>query len=1220
MGAQHRGRYRNPTLAIWTAWLMVASVGLGVATAAVGSAGAHASPPVSKLGATQASGTVTGPVPAAGTAASSATSSALAANVSAANTSLGANLPPLEEALNASFCSWYAAESSSLGLSPLNATNVRSAFATFLAHDPTGRALFQQVDDAEQVAFAAENHAVGQEFLSSGATSAGAGSSWEEVDSPQGTLPVLSAPGPDSSRYFVPATAIQGNDVGEWVYVAVTYYTVNLYLFQVTYGEHDDLYVLYEGAQAQSAYTSAESSTSSLNLAALITGVIGVGLGIAAIALPLAPIVLLATAIISVVLAATGLLINALATQAGDAFTTMYDSTYTGEPTGSQYFEPYLSDFYYYPWITLVGTLASSVGMFGELSNGDSVTVLGNYPGETSEAASFSGDIQSIGGNIGWNRWVESQGPSVELLAGYSATPYTSGWSYTFSFTVPSGVSHVLLLYTFNDDETATVNLPPVLTSEEQFGDSTGIAFGAPAAGTYSASFSGGSGWVNTVSVAAYGISNDNGYGYQFGAASMAKTLTLLSGGSEYIGVMMTGGVPITSDSLTTISEEAVSPPGDASGDTDLIGLQSSNTFSFVADAEGYGLAGVAIIPEATVNFEETGLPVGVSWSITFNGATEDSTTSIVTFQEIPGTYSFTVGSVEGYASSPTAGSVTVSGPVSVSIVFVTTIVVQLLGGYAATPDTTSWAGYTLSFTVPDGVTHELFLWSIEGSDDSTGSPTLPAGMVMETDNPWPNVFSGAALGALAAGTYSVTCSSPYGTVYAFSMAVYGVSNDFGFGYEFSNGGGEVETLHLPTGGPYYFGVQTASGGGKITSTSLTTLSEEPQSMAGSGTVTALIGWQTSSTVTFATPASNYASIGVSILPLQYVTFSETGLPAGTQWSVGFGPSNTVAFVPSTVVSSTTSTLTVGEPVNTYAYQITSSGYVADPSTGTVNTSSDQSITVAFQTAIPVQFLNGYAAAPDYYWSGTSLQFTVTSGMTQELLLWSMNDEFQPLITLPTGMTNETSYGTSTGIAMGSLAAGTYTVKVNAQEGWTNTVSIAAYGISGGTNYGFQFASHGTVYDLAMAQGAGAYVGVLATGGVPVQYPSIASPNEEASFDGGDTDLIGAQAVNLFSFWTTAEGWGIAAVAIFPVSSVLFTETGLPAGTSWSVTFDGTTLSSTTPIILFEGDPGTYAYTVGSITGYSASPASGSVALDGPESVDVVFTLSNNPAGNAGSR
>ncbi|MGC8630214.1 MAG: hypothetical protein ACP5T1_04390, partial [Thermoplasmata archaeon] len=72
-----------------------------------------------------------------------------------------------------------------------------------------------------------------------------------------------------------------------------------------------------------------------------------------------------------------------------------------------------------------------------------------------------------------------------------------------------------------------------------------------------------------------------------------------------------------------------------------------------------------------TVTFTESGLASGTSWSVTFNGVQENSTTSTITFTGISaGTYSYMVSSITGYRAVP-SGTVTVTGNSSVQISFV---------------------------------------------------------------------------------------------------------------------------------------------------------------------------------------------------------------------------------------------------------------------------------------------------------------------------------------------------------------------------------------------------------------------------------------------------------------------------------------------------------------------------------------------------------------------
>ena len=65
------------------------------------------------------------------------------------------------------------------------------------------------------------------------------------------------------------------------------------------------------------------------------------------------------------------------------------------------------------------------------------------------------------------------------------------------------------------------------------------------------------------------------------------------------------------------------------------------------------------------------------------------------------------------------------------------------------------------------------------------------------------------------------------------------------------------------------------------------------------------------------------------------------------------------------------------------------------------------------------------------------------------------------------------------------------------------------------------------------------------------------------------------------------------------VYSVTLTESGLPSGTSWSVSLNGTTRSSSNDTITFSVPNGTYSYTIGSVSRYTASPSSGSILVNG---------------------
>lgn len=97
----------------------------------------------------------------------------------------------------------------------------------------------------------------------------------------------------------------------------------------------------------------------------------------------------------------------------------------------------------------------------------------------------------------------------------------------------------------------------------------------------------------------------------------------------------------------------------------------------------------------------------------------------------------------------------------------------------------------------------------------------------------------------------------------------------------------------------------------------------------------------------------------------------------------------------------------------------------------------------------------------------------------------------------------------------------------------------------------------------------------------------------------------------------------VIATSNFPIVhdySVSFTETGLPTGTTWGVTFAGQNQTAATGPFQFVEPNGVYAFTVSIPAGYSAAPSSGSVTVAGSNlSSHVVFTAVPPGPGGGGS-
>jgi peptide/nickel transport system permease protein len=83
---------------------------------------------------------------------------------------------------------------------------------------------------------------------------------------------------------------------------------------------------------------------------------------------------------------------------------------------------------------------------------------------------------------------------------------------------------------------------------------------------------------------------------------------------------------------------------------------------------------------------------------------------------------------------------------------------------------------------------------------------------------------------------------------------------------------------------------------------------------------------------------------------------------------------------------------------------------------------------------------------------------------------------------------------------------------------------------------------------------------------------------------------------------------------------ITFHETGLPAATSWSVTIEGKTISSVTANVTFSLASGPdYTFVVGNVTGYTASPATGVIAVAGEGVTEkITFTASGGGAVSGG--
>ena len=131
---------------------------------------------------------------------------------------------------------------------------------------------------------------------------------------------------------------------------------------------------------------------------------------------------------------------------------------------------------------------------------------------------------------------------------------------------------------------------------------------------------------------------------------------------------------------------------------------------------------------------------------------------------------------------------------------------------------------------------------------------------------------------------------------------------------------------------------------------------------------------------------------------------------------------------------------------------------------------------------------------------------------------------------------------------------------------------------------------------------------------------SFSEPNGTYSYTIATTDKTYSPSPYSSSF--TVNGASVpVSIAFSKVQyTVKFTESGLPSGTTWYVNLtNGQSFSSTTSTISFSEPNGTYSYTIGSVSGYTASPSSGSLTVSGSNATKTItFTVtstSSKPSG-----
>ncbi|MEM4066306.1 MAG: thermopsin family protease [Candidatus Micrarchaeaceae archaeon] len=249
-----------------------------------------------------------------------------------------------------------------------------------------------------------------------------------------------------------------------------------------------------------------------------------------------------------------------------------------------------------------------------------------------------------------------------------------------------------------------------------------------------------------------------------------------------------------------------------------------------------------------------------------------------------------------------------------------------------------------------------------------------------------------------------------------------------------------------------------------------------------------------------------------------------------------------------------------------------------------------------------------------YYDANGSLFASIQNGSGQLGQLYSRSQV--SILNVTTGvssgyvMVNNTRYNFVGGDANVTLAAGTYKIEVYRSNGSliyqaNETLAAGDYkSLSAISTYKVTFVSSGlptgATWQLNISNGQS-----FKSSATNISV-DLANGSYEYNASSGGKYL----AAGIFN----VSGAGETVYVVFKTATekqyeILFMESGLATGTSWTVTLNGTNESSSSSTMIFNATNGTYAYTIGAVSGYIQTPQTGDVKVSGKNvTVSVLFT------------
>ena len=169
--------------------------------------------------------------------------------------------------------------------------------------------------------------------------------------------------------------------------------------------------ILFVGSAAQSWYNQEYNTIQTLASWGGIVGAITLSLTIVGAYFGISQLSNADVTAILAIIAGAGLSISFIQTYMGNQLHAMYDSTYANPLNGEpKFLWIFYSINFIYPWITVVGTFASTFTWNGYTNTGTVsilpyIPVASNNPAWVIVASALSGETHDLSGKIGWNSW-----------------------------------------------------------------------------------------------------------------------------------------------------------------------------------------------------------------------------------------------------------------------------------------------------------------------------------------------------------------------------------------------------------------------------------------------------------------------------------------------------------------------------------------------------------------------------------------------------------------------------------------------------------------------------------------------------------------------------------------------------------------------------------------------------------------------------------------------